>query len=312
MREAARLLGAALLAAFMLVQSAAAQTVAPPLEVGIGTREADALGYFAQDLGFFKKVGLDVELQQFSAGPQIAAAIASGHLQIGDSNVISLANSRARGLPFVYICGMNIYSAAHPTALAVVAENSPIKTAKELNGRTVAGVSLASIDQTNMFAWIDKNGGDWQSVKFIEVPPSEMAAALEQGRIAAAIINDPELSAFLAEKRVRVLGNAIAAVGPQFLGNGWIASEEWADAHVETVKKFREAIAMAAVWANAHPDAAAKIFNRYAKTQISRLHARYTSAPLDAKIVQPILDAAAKYKILPRQMSASEILWSHQ
>src|SRR5579883_1901129 len=262
MREAARLLGAALLAAFMLVQSAAAQTVAPPLEVGIGTREADALGYFAQDLGFFKKVGLDVELQQFSAGPQIAAAIASGHLQIGDSNVISLANSRARGLPFVYICGMNIYSAAHPTALAVVAENSPIKTAKELNGRTVAGVSLASIDQTNMFAWIDKNGGDWQSVKFI--------------------------------------------------GNGWIASEEWADAHVETVKKFREAIAMAAVWANAHPDAAAKIFNRYAKTQISRLHARYTSAPLDAKIVQPILDAAAKYKILPRQMSASEILWSHQ
>lgn len=294
----------------LLAHGAIAQTPAPPLEVGIGSREADSLGYFAQDLGYFKKVGLSVELQQFSAGPQIAAAIASGHLQIGDSNVISLANAHARGLPFVYIAGMNMYSAANPSALAVVAANSPIKTAKELNGQTVAGVSLASIDETNMFAWIDKNGGDWQSVKFIEVPPSEMAAALDQGRISAAIINDPELSAFLSEKRVRVLGNAIGAVGAQYLGNGWMASKDWADANADTVRKFQAAIAMAAVWANAHPEDAAKIFNKYVKTQTARLHARFTSAPLDPRIVQPILDAASKYKILPRQMAAGEIIWS--
>jgi NitT/TauT family transport system substrate-binding protein len=307
-----RALARALLIAVLLAlgaRGAIAQTP-PALEVGIGSREADSLGYYAQDLGYFKKVGLNVELQQFSAGPQIAAAIVSGHLQIGDSNVISLANAHARGLPFVYICGMNVYNAAKPSALAVVAANSPIKTAKELNGQPVAGVSLASIDQANLLAWIDKNGGDWQSVKFIEVPPSEMATALEQGRISAAIINDPELSAFLAEKRVRVLGNAIAAVSPQYLGNGWIATKDWADANAETVKKFQQAIAMAAVWANAHPDDAAKIFDKYVKTQTETLHARFTAAPLDAKILQPILDAASKYKILPRQMAASELIWS--
>src|SRR6185437_15966352 len=94
----------ALFFVFAVAAPAIAQTT--PVLVGIGTREADSLGYFAQDMGFFKKIGLNVELQQFSAGPQIAAAIASGHLQIGDSNIINLAGAHARGLPFVYVAGM--------------------------------------------------------------------------------------------------------------------------------------------------------------------------------------------------------------
>ncbi len=308
MRVFVRLL--ALLAFLFAAQGAVAQTAAPALQVGIGTREADSLGYYAQDMGFFKKVGLNAELQQFSAGPQIAAAIASNHLQVGDSNIISLAGAHARGLPFVYIAGMNVFDASHPTALAVVAPASAIKTGKDLNGQTIAGVSLNSIDQAEMMSWIDKTGGDWQSVKFIEVPPVEMPAALQANRIAAAIINDPELSAFVSEKNVKVVGNPVASVGPRYLGNGWIASKDWADANPETVKKFQQAIAMAADWANTHPDDAAKILAKYTKTQITTLHARFTKV-LDPKLLQPILDAAAKYKVIPRQMSASEIIWSH-
>jgi NitT/TauT family transport system substrate-binding protein len=296
----------ALFFVFAVAAPAIAQTT--PVLVGIGTREADSLGYFAQDMGFFKKIGLNVELQQFSAGPQIAAAIASGHLQIGDSNIINLAGAHARGLPFVYIAGMNVFDASKSTALAAVSPASTIKSGKDLNGQTIAGVSLNSIDQAEMMAWIDKTGGDWQSVKFIEVPPGEMPAALQANRIAAAIVNDPELSAFLAAKSIKVVGNPVAAIGPRYLGNGWIATKEWADANPDLVKKFQQAIALAADWANTHPEEAATILNKYTKTQIATLHARFTK-DLDPKMIQPILDAAAKYKVIPRQMSASEIIW---
>lgn len=296
------------LAVVFAARGAGAQTNSP-LEVGCGLREADSLGYYAQDMGFFKKVGLNVELQQFSAGPQIAAAIASNHLQIGDSNIISLAGARARNLPFVYVTAMNVYDASKPTALAVVAPNSTVKTGKDLDGATVAGVSLGSIDQTNLMAWIDKTGGDWTSVKFIEVPPPDIPGALAQGRIAAAILNDPELTAFINAKAIKSVGNPIAMVAPRYLANGWIASQDWADAHPDVVAKFSQAIAMAAVWANAHPEDAAKILGRYSKIQEDRIHATFATS-LDPKMIQPILDAAAKYKVIPRPMSASEIIWT--
>jgi len=300
------------LIALLLVLAAMQRSIAQtgPLEIGIGSREADSLGYYAQDMGFFKKVGLNAELQQFSAGPQIAAAIVSGHLQVGDSNIINVAGAHVRGLPFVYIAGMSVIEAAHPTVLAVVAPNSTIKTGKDLNGLTTAGVSLNSIDQAEMMAWIDKTGGDWQSVKFIEVPPPEMPAALQANRIASCVINEPELSAFMGEKSVKAVGNPASSIAPRYLGNGWIATKEWADANVDTVKKFQQAIAMAADWANTHPDDAAKILGRYTKTRVTTLHARFTKV-LDPKLLQPILDAAAKYKVIPRQVNANEIIWSH-
>jgi NitT/TauT family transport system substrate-binding protein len=299
----------AVLAFLALAQGASAQPA--PLQIGIGTREADALGYFAQDMGFFKKVGLNAELQQFSAGPQIAAAIAGGHLQVGDSNIISLTGAHIRGLPFIYIAAMSIIEAAHPTVLAVVSPTSTVKSGKDLNGMTTAGVSLNSIDQAEMLAWIDKTGGDWQSVKFIEVPPAEMPAALAANRIQACVINEPELSAFLNEKSVKSVGNPPAAIAPRYMGNGWIANKDWADANVDTVNKFRQAIALAADWSNAHPDDAAKILAKYTKTTVTTMHARFTRE-LDPKLIQPILDAAAKYKVLPRQVSATEIIWSHR
>ena len=50
----------------------------------------------------------------------------------------SLAAAVERGLPFALIAGAGLYSTAKPTSMMIVAKNSPLKTAKDLSGKTVA------------------------------------------------------------------------------------------------------------------------------------------------------------------------------
>jgi NitT/TauT family transport system substrate-binding protein len=196
-----------------------------------------------------------------------------------------------------------------PTAMIVAAPNSPIRTAKDLNGKVVSGISLGSVDQVEMLSWIDKNGGDFSSVKFIEVPVPEMPAALAQGRIDATVMNDPDLTAAVNARSVRVIGNATEGVAKQYVGNGWFANTDWLAKNVETVHKFQTAMTEAADWANANPDKAAVILSKVTKIQEPRIRARF-ARELDPPAMQPLLDAAYKYKMFPRPVNATEICWN--
>jgi NitT/TauT family transport system substrate-binding protein len=60
---------------------AGAQTVQV---LNVGTIPLDANGplYYAQQLGYFKDVGLDVHITPMNSGPTVAAAVVSGALDV--------------------------------------------------------------------------------------------------------------------------------------------------------------------------------------------------------------------------------------
>lgn len=284
------------------------------LQVGCGSREADAEVYFADGNAFFRKVGLSVDIQQFAAGNLMAAAIASGHLDIADSNLLTIAGAHLRGLPFVYIAPGSVVAetpgATIRPAMIVVAPNSPIRAAKDLNGKVVSGISIGSVDQVEMLSWIDANGGDYASVKFVEVPVPEMPAALAQGRIDATVLNDPDLTAALNAKSVRPIGDATQGINPKpYVGNGWFANVDWIGKNADAVRRFQAAMSDAADWANANPDKAAVILARVTKIQEPRIHVQFARR-LDPAAMRPLLDAAYKYKIFPRPVNAADICWT--
>ena len=55
--------------------------------------------------------------------------------------------------------------------------NSTVQSGKDLNGKTIAVIALNGITHIAARAWIDQNGGDSATAKFIEVPPPAMPAA---------------------------------------------------------------------------------------------------------------------------------------
>jgi len=281
-----------------------------PATVRVATTpiELGAQVLYAQDQGFFKRAGVTVDVQLMDSGAAIAAAVASGALDVAQANLVSLATAHERSLPFVVVAPAGMYSAAAPTTSLVVAKNSPIRSGKDLENKTVAGNGLRNITEIGADAWMDHNGADSTKMHFIEMPFPQMGAALAAGRIDAAVIAEPELSAAVAGG-ARVIGQPYTAISKQFLIGGWFTTSAWAKAHPDELKRFAGAIVDAGKWANTHRDESAKILEKYTKITVSPAMKRTTYAEhLSAADIQPLLDAAVKYKALKNPVAAADLI----
>jgi len=281
---------------------------ATALRVGAAPIEGNGDLFYAKELGYFARAGLDVDVQAtFGGGAAAASALNGGDLEVAASNVISVANARLRNLPFVIIASSGMVDSDGTAALIAVAPDGPIQTAKDLNGKIVCGSSPGSLDQVGIDSWIDKHGGDAQSIKYVELAQSERVVALQQGRVAACTMTNPVLENALASRGIRTIGKVFDGIAPRFVATVMIARRDWALAHRDVVQRFASALLGANAWATAHPEQAAVILEKYTKIREDRVVPRPPPS-LDPKFVQPLLDAAARYKVIPRPMDARELL----
>lgn len=281
---------------------------ADTLKVATTPIDIGAQALWAKDAGFFKKHDLDVEIMLINNGAAIAAAVASGAVDVGQSNLVSLANAHERGLPFVLVAPGGFYASSDPTTAMLVAKNAPFRTAKDLNGKTIAVSGIKNITQVCASAWLDQNGADLGSIHFIELPFPQMAAALEAGRVDAAVVAEPELSDALATNARRI-ANVYTSVASDFLIGAWFTTSAWAKEHPAIVKRFAAAIVETSVWANTHHAESAKILEKYTKQTIApHMHRVRFATQLVPAQAQPLIDAAAKYNVLKTAFPVSEMI----
>jgi NitT/TauT family transport system substrate-binding protein len=306
--EMLALLGGAALAA---PTAANAQTPAlAPLRIGVIPAEVASQPFYATDLGTFRGLGIDPQLQFFSNGNAIAAAIAGGSIDVGLSDVVSVINAHVRGLPFVFLAPGLITTNAAPTFGLLVKADSPIHEAKDFNNTTVGVNALNTISQLPFQAWIDKNGGDLKSIKFIEIPLPQSAAAVMAGTAAATVPTEPFLT-IGADSGARVILMQKNTLAPSFMVSGWVASDDWIGKNGVLAAKFAAAMKQTAAWANANHTASAAILSKYTKLApalVDRMRRGTFSTAFNDAEVQPVIDAAVKYGIVSRSFPAAEIL----
>ena len=152
----------------------------------------------------------------------------------------------------------------------VVAADSAIKTGKDLDGKLVGVSSLGSIDQIAVERWIDTNGGDSQTVKFVELQNGVMPEAVSTGRVAAAYAADPVYTSGLQDGKVRLLAHAFESIARRYMIVGWFSSTSWADANPDAARKFATAINEGSAWAVKNPEAAMAVLGKYMKVTSAR------------------------------------------
>ena len=191
----------------------------------------------------------------------------------------------------------------------VVARDGQIRAAKDLEGKAVAVTGIRALQDVSLDVWLDQHGVDPAKVSRVEMGFPAMPAAIERGTVAAAMLGEPVLS--VASKSVRSIANPISAIGPQTLVSAWYTTKTYLQENASTVEKFRTAIVDAGRWANQHHDKATAILATYAKVNPDSLRnmrlCRYTDR-LQAADIQPLLDVATKFDVLPRTVSAAELL----
>jgi NitT/TauT family transport system substrate-binding protein len=290
---------------------ALAQGAPTTIRVATAPVESYALMFYGIQRGFFKAANLDVQMQVFGAGGGVMQAAGGNAIDIGCANVGAQANAHVAGLPLSMIAAGGLYSTNSPTTVLAVAKDAPFKRAKDLNGKVIGVSTLHDLQQASVLKWIDANGGDSTSLKFIETPVPTMAPALTAGRIDAACLLEPSLTN--AKDDVRIFGKCYDAIAKTLMITSHFATNSWLAANPAAAHAFVGALRDTARWANANLAASSTILADVSKipvATIAEMHRVEFGESLDPKLIQPVIDATAEYKFLPKTFNVTEMFWS--
>lgn len=291
-----------------------AADVAPlSIRVAITPINYDAIPMlYALRTGAFAKAGLDVQLQRIPSGSAITAAVAGGSIDIGKSSSSPILTAVARGLPLTLIAPGAVYDEKTPNGALVVAKDSPLRTAADLSGQFVGTQTLNDIAQIATAAWIDRNGGNSQAIRWVELPMTGVVAAIDERRIAAGVITSPLMEDALAGGKVRSFAPTLSGIAPHFLFSVYFTTKDWAAAHADGVKKFAAVIEQSAAYTNAHhTEMTALIADLVAMpvSVIEKMTMATGGTVLNPADIQPVIDVGVKYHTIPRRFSAREAIY---
>jgi len=309
---------AALIQGALLAASAArvsAQTEKPLTTVRFIASPADAIRPFlyAQfGSGLFREAGLDCPLQRATTGAVVAQQIVGGAMDIGMASITSIIAAYSRGLPFAIVAPSIIYRKGEPTAGIVVGASSPIRTALELQGKTVSCSAIGDIAYLGLRALIDTHGGDSSTVKFIELPPiSLVTAAIEQGRIDAGLIAEPAMMADVRAGKIRFLVDELTGYVRPILEVVYFSTVDYATKNRDTVARFAKALNRASDYCNTHVAETSPLLVQYTGMDaqaVATMRHGFMATSFDPGAIQPVIDLMAKYKNIPSGFDARALL----
>jgi NitT/TauT family transport system substrate-binding protein len=298
-----------LLGAASLSRPAAAQDL-PKVRVMVLAADLFAGAYYAQDNGFFNNPRLNVEIIPTTNAGANVAAILGGAADIAISNPMTIAEAVTRSAPVTILAGAGLYSTNAATTVLCVAKTSPMRTMKDLEGKTIGVFAVKDAATAALREYLTRRNVDLSKVNFIEIPFPIMGEALAQGRIAAGMILEPVLSAAL-NSNARVFAKPFDAVAPEFLLTAWCATTDWIRNNPDLARRFVTDIYACGKWANTHHDETAVSLAKLAKMDVASIRATtrgIQAESLTPQLLQPLLDVAFKHDILTRPVRADELM----
>ncbi|WP_306319872.1 MULTISPECIES: ABC transporter substrate-binding protein [unclassified Streptomyces] len=250
--------------------------------------------YLGQKKGFYEKQGLSLSMTMAQGGAAIVPGVVSGQFQFGFSNSTSLMVAQSKGVP-VKVVVNGVGSTGKDGAdfgAVVVSKDSPIKSAKDLEGKKVAVNTLKNINDTTVRESVRKDGGDPSKVKFVELAFDQMPAALDKGQVDAAQVVEPATATVKAQGG-RVIASNYVDTARKLTVAMYFSSSQYIDQHPDIVKKFNAATQQSLTYANGHPDEVRDIVRTYTKIPQSTLD-KVTLPAWPAQWNRPSLDTLAK------------------
>lgn len=299
----------------VVVFSGAARSIAqePPTIVLAGSPNDSATSaLYAVSAGLFKSAGLNVTLNAMNSGAAVAAGVAGGSIQIGASSMLGLIVAHTKHVPFILVSGSVVYDQLdRAAAQLVVRKDSALRSAHDLNGKVIAVPALKDLNTVTSMAWIDQNGGDSSTVRYIELSPAASLQALLDDRIDATILSMPTLATALQGGMIRPFGDAYGSMGKQFLVVGWFTTQDYATKNPDIIAKFARVMHQAAIYCNAHPAATVDMIANFAKldpaTVRGMVRQRFATS-LNPDLIKPVIEAAVKYKVIDRPFDPAELI----
>lgn len=211
-----------------------------PAKVVIGTQEmpndegiAKAKGYFEEELG------VPVEIKSFDSGKDVVTALAAKSIDFGlaGSCPAALAISQDLGVEVIWI-----HDVLGSAETLVARGETGAKKVEDLKGKTIA-TPFASTAHFSLLHALENAGISEKDVTLLDMQPSEIYAAWQNGQIDATYVWDPTLSS-LEDATVICDSGDMAEVG-YMTSNLEMVGADFAKKYPEMVSAYIKAVAKA-------------------------------------------------------------------
>ena len=219
----------------------------------------------AEEKGFFKEEGLNIENKLMNGPDENAPLVASGEAKICFGSIYNNISVAANGVKVKVVAPL---ANAAGTQAVVARKGLDIKSPKDLEGKKIgmtngAGVLIAV---RNM---CEATGTDINKIQFVNLQASDQLASLDKGDIDAMAAWEPWIGKAV-EHGGTELFNGTKSYLPGAEGDvHWIdfymtvqVQDDFAKAHPETVEKLLRALHKATDYINEHPEESAKIISK--------------------------------------------------
>ena len=224
----------------------------------------------ARDKGFYTEAGLDVEIGPGKGSGSTAQLVATKAAQIGFADGFVVGNSVAKGLGLKMVA--SIYR-RNPAAVVVLAD-SPIKTPKDLEGKTVA-IPTGSAQFQQWPAFEKGCHLDSGKIRVVNIDPAGSPPALITGKVdaiagfAQGYVPSVEIR---GNKKARILW--YADCGVTAVSNGIIVHPDLIKEDPAMIRAFVAASIKGFLYARQHPDEMAQIVKKYSEATDVRISKR--------------------------------------
>ncbi|WP_417218281.1 ABC transporter substrate-binding protein [Arthrobacter sp.] len=261
--------------------------------------------------GFFADEGLDLDIQTASGGAAIIPGVQSGSYDFAFSNLVSLMVANDKGLDMKVVANGNSTTGTdHDFSAVVVSKDSKIKSPKDLAGQKVSVNNLSNIGDTTIKSVVEKDGGDPDSINFVEVGFPDAPAALDNGVVDAAWILDPFLTQAV-DDGARVISNNFTDFDPQLDISAYFTSQSAIDKNPELAAKFQRAMDKSLEFSEQNPDKVRDIVGTYTKIDAEtrkELILPKFRVEMNRDAAQKLGDSAVKYGTLSKAPNLDELL----
>lgn len=218
-----------------------------------------------QQLGLYKKYGLDVELKLFPTGPAAMQGLLSGDLQMVEAGGAPMLNLAAQNLPLYFLATGGINTPDYPAgAIMIRPDDTSIKSFADLKGKKLGGLPKGTITNLWVANAVAKYGMKRTDFQEVFLPFPQMGGLLASKQVDAIYSWPPFVTMTQLAGQGKVLVND-SEWNPYAVINAMIVRRDWADQNPKVVRGLLEASMETQRWIDDHMDEARAIYGQQLK-----------------------------------------------
>ncbi|MEV7038897.1 ABC transporter substrate-binding protein [Amycolatopsis sp. NPDC051061] len=212
----------------------------PAIRVAIFAAVDLATFWLAQEGGYFKAEGLDVQADLAASGQEALTRMTNGQndLALSTYTLFFLAKNNGADVKLV----ADATSASPRSNELVTVPNSPVKTVTDLNGKRIAISSKNAASDVLTRSVMRDHGVGFDKVEWVPMPLPDMGTALAQGRVDAAYQPEPFLTQSAKIAGAYPVIDAASGSTQSFPLTGFGATAKWVQGHPKTMLAFQRAM----------------------------------------------------------------------